>query len=375
MKFKEIYKNIDSLYISFKGTLKEGIRETLEQKKGFAQSDDEKMQALATLIIDEHCFEVMDKGKGKYAFVLVDGWYHLQVSSSISKRLPTVYVQVSSDLLHGFGSYIALNQLRGLVAELLVNIEEEIISRVDIFVDFISDAKFESIGKGSWVTRANNIHSYWSGNDFTGWSIGQGGVISARLYDKTIEIEKSGKDYFKSIWEKNGWQSGQRIWRLEFQLRREFLSQMSMNKFLEFAESSNDVWRYCTHDWLRLTVNGGSRNRARFESHWVWDKIQQVKFDSGNYTGIMRHVEKSRLPKDKTIFLNGMGYLTSFAVSRGYKTISDQVLKEFMHDGGKFLSEYTKSSPSYSDKDDYINTKIRLKEKKFSTRTEEDEWN
>ncbi len=274
MKFKEIYNSIDSLYISFRGNLKEGIRETLEQRKMFAQSDDEKEQALAYLIIDEHSLEVMDKGKGRYAFVLVDGWYHIQVSSSKSKNLHTVYAQISSDLLHNYGSYQALNQLRGLVKELLIDIEEETVSRADIFVDFVTDANLESIGKRSWVTRANNAHSYWSGNSFTGWSIGQGGVISARLYDKTVEIEKSGKDYFKYIWaNKGGWQEGRRVWRLEFQLRREFLGEMSIKNFAGFIESSNDVWRYCTHDWLRLAVNGNTKNRARFESHWVWDDL------------------------------------------------------------------------------------------------------
>lgn len=373
MKFKEIYKNIDSLYISFKGTLKEGISETLEQKKTFAQSEDEREQALATLLIDDHCLEVRDRGKGRYAFVLVDGWYHIQISSSKSKSLPTVYVQISSDLLHCYGSYIALNMLRSLVKELLVETEEETVSRVDLFVDFVTDANFESIGKGSWVTRANNIHSYWSGNTFTGWSIGQGGVISARLYDKTVEIEKSGKDYFKPIWVKGGWQEGQRIWRLEFQLRREFLGQMSIKRFVEFAESSNDVWRYCTQDWLRLSVKNGSKNQARLKPHWVWDKVQMVKFDAGTYTGITRHVEKSRLPKDKTMFLNGMGYITSFAVSRGFKTIDEQVFAEFQKNGEKFLTDYTKGSRSYADKDDYINTKIRLKEKRFNTKTEHEE--
>src|SRR4030065_1288019 len=269
MKFKEIYKNIDSLYISFKGTLKEGLRETLEERKTFAQSDDEKEQAMAVWLVDDHCLEVMDKGKGRYSFVLVDGWYHIQVSSSRSKRLPTVYVQISSDLLHCFGSYIALNQLRGLVKGVLIKIEEETVSRTDIFVDFITDADFESIGKGAWVTRANNIHSYWSGNTFTGWSIGQGGVISARLYDKTVEIEKSGKDYFKDIWAKAGWKEGKRVWRLEFQLRREFLGQMSIKRFADFVEASNDVWKYCTNDWLRLALDAGSTKRARFKLHWV----------------------------------------------------------------------------------------------------------
>ena len=56
MEFKEVFKGIDSLYVSFKGTLKEGVKERLEEKKKLAQSEDEKEQASARMILNDHCF-------------------------------------------------------------------------------------------------------------------------------------------------------------------------------------------------------------------------------------------------------------------------------------------------------------------------------
>lgn len=365
MIFKELYKGIDSLYLSFRGTFKDGLIEQLEIKKTLARSDDEKEQALSTIAIDDHCFEVKDKGKGSYAYVLVDGWYHIQVASGRSKRIPEIYVQVSSDLLQCFGLYNSMNLLRGTVKELVVQIEEENISRADIFVDFITDMDFELIKKKAWVTRAEKVDSHWQGNTFTGWSIGLGGAISARLYDKTKELEKSNKDYLKSIWQKQGWQEGLRVWRLEFQLKREVLSQMSINTISDLINSTNDIWRYCTHDWLRLAINNGDANRTRWNTAPVWKKIQQVVFGEGTYTGIMRHVDKSRIPADRTLFLNGLGYLTAFAAKEGIEDI-EEAIPLFMRKGKAFIKDYTKNSGSYSDDKDYLQTKINLKKKRYN---------
>ena len=118
---------------------KNRLEERLEEKKKLAQSEDEKEQASAILIIDGHCFEVLDRGKGMYGFVLVDNWYYLQISGSKRQKLPQVYVQVSSELLTCYGLDKAINDLRKTVYMLLEKIEDETISRADIFVDFVTD--------------------------------------------------------------------------------------------------------------------------------------------------------------------------------------------------------------------------------------------
>ena len=49
MEFKEVFKGIDSLYVSYRGLLKERLKEYLEEKKELAQSDDEIEQAIRLL--------------------------------------------------------------------------------------------------------------------------------------------------------------------------------------------------------------------------------------------------------------------------------------------------------------------------------------
>lgn len=60
--FKKVFKGVDSLYISYRGELKEGLKEFLEEKKELAQSDDETDQAMSRVAIYDHLFEVMGCG-------------------------------------------------------------------------------------------------------------------------------------------------------------------------------------------------------------------------------------------------------------------------------------------------------------------------
>ncbi len=366
MEFREVFKGIDSLYVSFKGTLKEGLKEFFEEKKKLAQSDNEKEQVLAMMTLEKHDFEIKDKGNKWYSYILVDNWYHIQVSASKRKIVPPIYVQISSELLNCVGPYYAMYKLREIVNKLVIVIEEEIISRADFFVDCVTDMDLEKIEKCEWITRAEDTLKRWKRDKFTGWSIGQGGEISARLYDKTIEIEKSHKYYLKEIWEKQGWDKEQRVWRVEFQLRREFLGQMTIKKFSDVLEKINDVWRYCTHDWLRLAIDDKTANRTRWKINPLWEEIQKVRFMEGVCMGIKREVDRSRIPSDKTLFQNGVGYLTAYAAREGHDSVNEEIVRKYFVEAISYLKGKVKGSYTYRNDEDYLKTKINLKKKRYN---------
>lgn len=363
MEFKEVHKGIDSLYLSYRGTVKDEVLEELIKKKELAQSDDDGLQAMARMPIDEHCFEVSDKGRRSYAFVLMDNWFQIQVSASKRRKIPEVYVQVSSVLLNCLGLDNALTHLRSVVSKLLADIEEETISRIDLFVDFTSERDFSKIHDEEWITRAHAISRHSENRVFTGFSIGMGGDIAVRLYDKTIEITKRNKLFFIEIWKKQGW-DGEKVWRLEFQLRRAFLGQMSVNTVSDLLIFVNDVWRYCTHEWLRLGIDDGTENRSRWPTDELWKEIQRVIFGDGSFTGITRNVDKSRVPDDKTLFKGGIGYITSHAAKHGIKNLDDAV-NSFARNAKSFLDGVKKTS-SVKGSDAYFKTKTELKRKRFN---------
>ena len=52
--------------------------------------------------------------------------------------------------------------------------------------------------------------------------------MSCRLYNKTLEIEKSGKEYFFPLWKEGGWDDESTVWRLEYQFKREVLNEIGI---------------------------------------------------------------------------------------------------------------------------------------------------
>lgn len=367
MFFKEFHKGVDSLYLSYRGTVKDEILEELIKKKELAQSDDEEDQALAKMIIGDHSFEVKDKARGKYAFVLVDNWYQIQVSASKRRRVPEIYVQVSSQILNCLGLDESVNSLRKVVESLLTGIEEEAISRIDVFIDFMSDKDFSTMPDKVWITRALDIVRYSRNGVLTGLTIGMGGDISARLYNKLLELSKSNKLYFIEIWKRQGWDS-ETVWRLEFQLKRAFLGQMSVSTISDFKKSINDVWRYCTFEWLRLGIDDGTKNRTRWATDDFWQKVQDVRFGDGSFTGITRYVDKSRLPFDKTLFKGGIGYITSHAAKNGIECLDDALIS-FAKNAKSFLDGSVGKSSSVKGSDVYFKIKVDMKKKRFNKGT------
>lgn len=367
MIFNELHKGIDSLYISFIGILNGRTRRTLERVKFLAQSEDAKERVGAVIKINDHCFEVSDRGRGNYKYVLIDGHYQILISDSRRKNLPTIYVQISSELLNVAGVDCALNELRSIVKQLLKKTPSEAVSRADIFVDFTTDVDFGEFESSEWVTRAISTNKRCTGTKCVGWEIGIGGNIYCRPYNKTSETSKTGKAYFKEIWTRAGWIEGQPVWRVEFQLRKEPLKQLSIHSVADLVSSLNDVWRYCTYKWLRLAVDDGTKNRSRWETHPLWSAIQQVKFGDGIYLGITRDASsyRSRVPSDKTLFQSGFGYITSYAAATGHDDITWETLLGYIEDIQKFYE----SSPSilgFDSFSDFARTKIKLKKRKFN---------
>lgn len=365
MDFLVVHKGVDSLYMSFWGRLRDGLYSELVKKKLFAQSEKVQEQIQAVMSIGEHHFVVKDKGTKFYSFILADNWFHIQISESDRKILPTIYVQIKSELLNCHGFDNTVTEIRNIVTSLMDKIDKESISRVDIFIDFLTDVSFEAIDRSSWVRRAENFHFYCDGDIFTGITIGQGGDISARLYDKTVEIIKSRKDFFKTIWQKQGWQEGQQVWRLEFQLKRNFLKQMSVVTIDDLKVIINDIWQHCTHEWLRLSVDDGTKNKSRWETHPLWLKIGQVRFEAGTFACVVRKVSKSRYPDEQRLFSNGTGYLVSYAAMKGYENLPDAAVN-FVQDALGYFDERNIGSRKYLDGNDYVKKKISLKKREFN---------
>ncbi|SFK69481.1 hypothetical protein SAMN05216302_101286 [Nitrosomonas aestuarii] len=370
--FKLLRFGVDSLYLSYPGEILPEVDDELKELKQIAQSPEPHQQVKAQYPVDDHIFEVKDKGKGFFLYRLQDNAYHIQLSRS--RSLPFAYVQLSSEYLTYRRPLEAEKALRRVLDQLGTVHESANVSRIDLFVDFVSSENMESWNRHAWVTRASAINAYSIEREFSGWTIGAGGVISCRLYDKTLEINKQSKKfYLHELWKKTGWNGQDKVWRLEFQLKREVLTQKNLSKLAEVLDNLNGLWSYATTEWLRLTLpNLDDQTRSRWPVHPLWGYLSSVDWQTDGGP-LSSRFNNARMPGDDWLCRNGFSALVSFMAREGIQDF-DAGVEAFKatlygyHERKSFYLGLTF--------DDYVQEKIAIKARQFNSilnKTEADE--
>ncbi|MHB1085978.1 MAG: hypothetical protein ACYCZA_14215 [Thiobacillus sp.] len=365
--FKVLRYGVDSLYVSYPGVLSEEWDHKLSGLKELAQSENEFEQASAQVVIGDHLFEVLDKGRGRFAYVLVDNCYHLQASNKRSKVLPLAYVQISSEYLSSVGVEQAELSLRYIVNTLGLINEPANISRVDLFVDFVAELRMDTFDPLlDWVTRTQSVDLHYRHNQFSGWSFGMGGSIGARLYNKRLEVEKkSHKFYLYELWQAAGWDTSQQVWRMEFEAKRDALKSLGIYKLANLLDLQTALWIYLTQDWLRLAVPMPSdTNQTRWPTHPLWDQITRV-FDQDGEQPKLKRFTPMRLPADERLFVHGMGGLTSFMAARGIEDMGEGI-GEYFHQATEFHN--SRSGLKKMGLELYLDRKVKVKSRRYNTK-------
>jgi hypothetical protein len=363
-KFKPLRFGIDSLYLSYHGQLADEWNIKLDELKTIAQSEDEAEQALAQVSIGLHIFEVRDKGMPRFPYVLVDNCFFIKINRKLSKILPMAHVQISSEYLAAVGVEAAEIDLRMVINTLGIIDGEASVSRADLFLDFVCLDNLAMIEQPDWITRANLMAKYFDcrlDEPFTGWVIGMGGNLHARLYEKVVEIvNKSHKTYLFELWQANGWQVGEKVWRMEFQTEKQTLKELGIINLSDLLKQQVALWHYLTHDWLRLSIpNPNDTKRDRWPNHPLWDAIASVyalQLDQPR----LKRFRPARLPADERLFVHGLGGLTSFMASRGIEDFGEG-LGEYLAQAKEFHA--SKGEPFHS----YVGRKVKAKARKYNT--------
>lgn len=362
--FKALRWGVDSLYLSYQGELSSEMNARLRHLKELAQSEMPAESAQAQLQIGEHIFEVKDKGTKLFAFVLEDNAFRIQLAKP-GRKVPMAYVKVSATYLAHVGPHKAEATLSEVLAQFGELTGSATVSRIDLCVDFVTTENMEGWDRHAWVTRASNLHTHAANGHFTGWSIGLGGVMSARLYNKLLEIGVSGKDWLLPLWHKIGWQPGEVVWRLEFELKREVLTQKGLSSFHEVMSNLNGLWDYAATEWLRLTLpNEEDKTRARWPIHPLWGYLASVDWETQGGP-LSKRFSLTRGPKGERLYTLGYSVILSHMAQHG--------LDDFYEGAEDFLAaayDYHNSRAfnlglSF---DDYIAEKLAEKRRQFNTR-------
>lgn len=199
-------------------------------------------------------FNIKPHGTKGFSWILIghDFSYKIANSQEPNSR-PNVMIEFRSEALWRLGPEEVTKIALSLIEVNGGHIIETKLSRVDLCVDFLMPEKLWSQSLMFYaVTRAISFVPYYSNMKLTGIEIGRG-IISARLYDKPLEIRQKSKKYWMyDIWGSNEVPKGKKLIRIEFQMRRDVLNQIGLKNVEDLFQKIDGAWSYCTRKWLKF---------------------------------------------------------------------------------------------------------------------------
>lgn len=282
-------------------------------------------------------FVVSARGAKGYEWVLENGDLRVCVAEKANhgRVYPEVYVTFRANYLWRTGYVKAVNEFRKWLETWAV-VTGDRVSRCDICMDMEMDMPEVDLAK-QVLTRARDKVAYCelgeryvNGGRVTGYRIGSGAVV-ARIYDKTLEVAKSQKEWFRDIWLANGWDGKCNVTRVEFQARRDFLKEISVDSFSTLCDRVPDMWRYYTGDWLTIRVQGADSHRHRWAVADWWREVQSGFTLFGEDSGVLRYSVHSY--KYERLMIQAKGVLASataaailrFGVEEGCLKVADRI--------------------------------------------------
>lgn len=244
-----------------------------------------------------------------------------------SANLPSVRVQPRAEFLHAVGPEGVVEWCDEFAATVLASPILWQVSRVDLFAD-VQGWNVVATDRRRFAARANSRRTYEDGDDLTGLQWGAGKPVLARIYDKTIEIQKDGKDWWPSVWG-SSYDPAKHVVRTEFQVKRDALREFGLHSPEQVLAARPMLWKYLTENWLSLRDASEDSNVSRRPVDPDWLVIQSAQLDS---EGIGEDLVRSgSLVGDLRRLIPALvGYATRFGALAGAVTLDD--LLDALHD-------------------------------------------
>jgi hypothetical protein len=224
-------------------------------------------------------------------------------------------------MLHGLGPRAAIDSFSDVLAS-LGEIEWGA-SRVDLFADV----------QGWWPTveererfvcRATTRDTFEESGDLTGFQFGRrkGGGLSARIYEKSSHIAKTGSDWWRDVWG-SAYRVGDPVARIEFEFGRQVLGECGVNSPDDALVNAAGLWGYAT-EWLSYRDPSGDGTRSRWPVSSEWTAIRGVSLRDRPVT-VERTTRSRQAASERRITAGLCGYLSSFAALRNIEGLGESL--------------------------------------------------
>lgn len=225
--------------------------------------------------------------------VLKNDYLRLCVSSPYDRQMgmPAVQVALYSPCFWSAGTVSALAELQAWCDDLWAFHALPLRpSRVDVSLD-LKNAPMPSVSEYSAFVNAfvrrSKVHRN-IGNDQAIETIYLGSAKAAvklRIYNKSLEMRKHGKDYYVPMWSENGYVEGDVVTRYEWQLGSGFLREWlgsdgsRVQTLSDLRSMLPAIFKYLTRSWVRHTVPSETdTNRNRWETSAFWQVVQRASW-------------------------------------------------------------------------------------------------
>ena len=224
----------------------------------------------------------------RYRWHLQYPQFHLFLSKQTlpEKGTPNAMASISSELLWREGREGAMECVFKALKELGAVYMSHKLSRVDACMDVYMPEGLTLPFLQTYRVPPNRQENVYATGDRleTFYHGAKDSPIQLRIYDKSHEIQTSEKTWFHELWSHP---TGENVWRIEFQLRREPLRQCNIDSLEDLQTKLAGLWSYLTDSWfsLRLPDDG---NTTRRTVHPLWEIVAEGASRFGDVQPVAR---------------------------------------------------------------------------------------
>ncbi|HVV75894.1 MAG TPA: hypothetical protein VHC43_07645 [Mycobacteriales bacterium] len=199
-------------------------------------------------------------------------------------------------------------------------------SRVDVFSDWQGlDLKVEE--RDHFVGRAKRLDMHEDDGRLTGFEFGRRSTktIAGRIYDKTVDIQRTGKHWWTEKWG-SAYDPSRPVMRVEFEFGRQGLTEFGVDTAKDALERAADLYLTATTDWLSQRVPTADETRSRWPVSEAWRIVQRPSF-AENAVGLQRIREQSSTASLRRILPALIGYVVLFAALADADSLDEAALR------------------------------------------------
>lgn len=292
--------------------------------------------------INDITFQLLPNSCKGYAFILKNDAYEIKIAQYRSKidDFYPIQIRISSEYLWAKGAYSSWAIIYNWIVETFGNIIDDKVCRLDICshisnVDFITN--YDKVYKGKY--KKTQVFHTGKGVNCLCFGSRKGKNIYCRIYNKTLEIQETKKKHwFREIWQNNG-MNIEKVWNIEFEIKSELLRKYSLNHVVDILQHLQDIWKYCTTEWL-IKVDRTNTRIERCPINKEWKELQN-NYNEFELNGLIER--EKQIDIDTNILMpNIVGGITSYSARKNNLDIKN-AFENLYQDMIKYLKEKNKN--------------------------------